>query len=325
MNNENLVSILMPTYNVEKFILSTIDSILKQTYENWELVIVDDKSTDKTDEILLDYKNKDNRIRFFRNELNLGFTKNVNKAFNLACGKYCVKFDADDLMRDDFLEKLLNGFYNDSIGHVTAADNVTIDGEGSVIEESCPFWKDEFSKYFGLDLNNSQFIEFPSSYIPRFFLTNYALGGLTGTMFKLSDAKQVGFFDERFKWASDFDFTLKLCSLASRKAFCMEPIWSYRKLSFSNTSRFKKQGVYLLEQNYLIERVFELFTKELDNKEYKIGVDKWLNNALKYNIKYGNKDLLLKTIPNIFNNYQLSRIQSSKSLINNLIIALRML
>lgn len=89
-----LVSVLIPTYNSEKYIKDTLKSILNQTYVNLEIVVIDDASTDSTVEIVKKYKDK--RIKLYVNEKNLGISENMNKAIKLSKGKYLAIMDADD-------------------------------------------------------------------------------------------------------------------------------------------------------------------------------------------------------------------------------------
>lgn len=94
--NNPLVSVIMPVYNAEKYVAAAVESILNQTYKNFEFIIVDDASTDSTFEILKDFKNKDKRIILSRNNTNLGVTKSLNLAVAKASGKYIIRMDADD-------------------------------------------------------------------------------------------------------------------------------------------------------------------------------------------------------------------------------------
>lgn len=96
MKNDPFISVIMPAYNVEQYISDAIESILKQTYKNFELLVVDDASTDKTNSIIQSFRKKDNRIVVVRNKRNIGVTKSLNKALKLAHGKYIVRMDADD-------------------------------------------------------------------------------------------------------------------------------------------------------------------------------------------------------------------------------------
>lgn len=93
-----LVSVLMTVYNREKFISEAIESVLSQTYRNWELIITDDQSKDRSASIAQSYADKDSRIQFHINEHNLGDYPNRNKVASYAKGKYLKYLDADDLM-----------------------------------------------------------------------------------------------------------------------------------------------------------------------------------------------------------------------------------
>ena len=98
-----LVSVIMPSYNTERFIKSTIESVLCQSYGNLELIIVDDCSTDKTDEVVASFT--DPRIKYIKNEKNSGAAVSRNRALREAKGKYVAFLDSDDLWTPDKLEK----------------------------------------------------------------------------------------------------------------------------------------------------------------------------------------------------------------------------
>lgn len=100
-----LVSIIVPIYNTEKFIGLTLQSIQNQSYQNWEAILVDDASTDKTVEIIKDFAKKDNRIKLFQLAKNSGNGVARNIALEKAIGKYIAYLDADDLWLPSKLEK----------------------------------------------------------------------------------------------------------------------------------------------------------------------------------------------------------------------------
>jgi len=109
INDEQpLVSVLMTAYNREKYITEAIESVLASTYANIELIIVDDCSTDRTVELAKRYGERDDRVRVFVNEENLGDYPNRNKAASYANGKYLKYVDADDLIYPWGLELLIN-------------------------------------------------------------------------------------------------------------------------------------------------------------------------------------------------------------------------
>lgn len=103
---DGLVSIIMPSWNTAKFISETIQSVIDQTYTNWELLIVDDCSTDNTDEIVASFK--DDRIRYFHNEKNSGAALTRNKALREAKGEWIAFLDSDDLWAPVKLEHQIN-------------------------------------------------------------------------------------------------------------------------------------------------------------------------------------------------------------------------
>ena len=98
-----LVSIIMPSYNTGKYIEDSIKSVLDQTYKNWELIIVDDCSTDDTEKSIKKYL-KDKRIKFYKNEKNSGAAISRNKALKIAKGRWIAFLDSDDLWDKHKLE-----------------------------------------------------------------------------------------------------------------------------------------------------------------------------------------------------------------------------
>lgn len=109
----NLISIITPSYNSEKFISKTIESVLSQTYTNWEMIIVDDCSPDNSNEIIEEYCKKDSRVKLIKLEKNSGPARARNTAIKEAKGRYIAFLDADDLWLPDKLEKQIK-FMNEN-------------------------------------------------------------------------------------------------------------------------------------------------------------------------------------------------------------------
>jgi glycosyltransferase involved in cell wall biosynthesis len=104
-NSKPCISIGMPVFNGERYIELALDSILSQTFPDFELIISDNASTDRTQQICQEYKSKDDRIRYYRNEKNLGAPRNYNRVFELSLGEYFKWAAYDDVIAPDFLKK----------------------------------------------------------------------------------------------------------------------------------------------------------------------------------------------------------------------------
>lgn len=124
----DLVSIITPSYNTGRFIAETICSVLAQTYENWEMIIVDDCSKDDTDKVVATFD--DPRIRYLKNETNSGAAVSRNRALREAKGKWIAFLDSDDLWAPDKLEKQI-AFMEEKDCHFSYTNYVEVDDEGN--------------------------------------------------------------------------------------------------------------------------------------------------------------------------------------------------
>ncbi len=100
------ISIIVPIYNAARFLETTVNSILKQRYTNWELLLIDDCSIDESPNICCDYQRKDSRILFLKNKRNIGAAATRNEGIKRASGKYVVFIDSDDVVESNYLERL---------------------------------------------------------------------------------------------------------------------------------------------------------------------------------------------------------------------------
>ena len=124
----------MPTYNCGNFIGETIDSVIAQIYENWELIIVDDCSTDNTEEIVNVYRKKDSRIKYKKLATNSGAAVARNRGIELADGKYIAFLDSDDLWQPKKLDTQIK-FMNNNAYHITCTSYNKIDEEGNSLNK----------------------------------------------------------------------------------------------------------------------------------------------------------------------------------------------
>lgn len=148
MNNQNdkytgekaerpIISVVMATYNEEKYLPKTIESILCQTFEDFEFIIIDDGSTDRTGEILRHYANLDNRIIILSNPDNLKLAKSLNRGIKEAKGRYIARMDAGDISDSKRFEKQVNFLEQNPGIQLVGTWAYVIDEDGEIIKE----WK----------------------------------------------------------------------------------------------------------------------------------------------------------------------------------------
>lgn len=183
-----LVSIIMPSYNTASYIAETVQSVLAQTYKNWELIIVDDCSTDDTDEIVKPFL-ADERIKYFKNEKNSGAAVSRNLALREAKGKWIAFLDSDDLWMPEKLEKQI-AFMEENGYHFSYTDYIEVD------EASKP---------------NGKKVTGPKK-ITRAGMFNYCWPGCLTVMY---DAETIGLIQiADIKKNNDYAMWLKVCQKA---------------------------------------------------------------------------------------------------------------
>ena len=131
---QDKVSIITPSWNSEKYIEKTIESVQKQTYMNWEMIVVDDCSTDRTVEIVEKISKEDPRVRIIRQEVNGGAAKARNRSLCEATGRYIAYLDADDIWKPTKLEKQVEFMKANHCGFSCASYEV-IDDEGRALNK----------------------------------------------------------------------------------------------------------------------------------------------------------------------------------------------
>lgn len=135
---DELVSIIMPSYNTGKYIDKTINSVLKQSYKKWELIIIDDNSDDNTDEVVKKYLS-DSRIIYEKNNVNRGAAYSRNKAIKKACGEWIAFLDSDDLWDSNKLEVQIEYMKKNHYSFTgTASRNISENGKDLNIINTSP-------------------------------------------------------------------------------------------------------------------------------------------------------------------------------------------
>jgi glycosyltransferase involved in cell wall biosynthesis len=122
-------------YNGERFLLRSLDSLLRQTFRDFELIISDNASTDRTEEICREYAARDGRIRYHRNPKNMGAGWNIRRVCELATGRYFKWAAADDLLEPDFLRQCVTALESDSTYVLAYSNTRVLDEHGNFVED----------------------------------------------------------------------------------------------------------------------------------------------------------------------------------------------
>jgi len=187
------VSVIMPAFNAERFIDEAIRSILSQTFRDFEFLIIDDGSSDRTPAILAEYARKDPRIRVLRNEQNAGIVVSLNRGLAEARGRYVARQDADDTSFPNRIERQV-AFLDEHPGVVAVTSEVLeIDAEGRTLRASrrrgdavSVAWRLLFHNYF-----------YPHSAVT----------------FRLAPVRELGGYREAFRHCEDYDLWTRLAEV----------------------------------------------------------------------------------------------------------------
>ena len=233
------VTVLMSVYNGEKYLNEAIDSILGQTFKDFEFLIVNDGSTDKTGDILKSYD--DPRIKIINNEKNIGLTKSLNKGLKLARGEYIARQDADDISMPERLEKEVEFLEQNKNVGLVGTDYLFINEKGKVVHiVKCLNGSRELKAKL---LKGNQF-------------------GHGSVMLRRECIDRVGTYREEFKFAQDYDFCLRIAEMYD-VANISEPLYKWR-ISIESISVNKK-----IEQDK-----YALLAIELAKERRQSGKDK---------------------------------------------------
>lgn len=210
-NNRGLVSVLMPVYNVEKYIEESVNSILNQTYRDLELIIVDDGSTDNTFSILKELEKIDSRINLVKNGCNKKIAESLNVALSLSKGDYIMRMDGDDISRLDRLEIMLKYLSENTEIHLVGSEMIIIDEKGCSIGYR--------SLIHGFD-NLLKILKF-SSPVPHIWLCKREVYNIVGPY--------------RLPGVEDYDFLLRMITCGLKFDNIIMPLY-YVRVRGGNTS-----------------------------------------------------------------------------------------
>ena len=232
------ISIIVPTYNRDSFLERTILSVQNQTINDWELLIIDDGSTDKTREIVENFIKKDKRIKYFYQENSGGPASPKNIGLANATGKYVAFLDSDDEWFPQKLEKQIKIFEssnNKELGIVTCFLYIKEDKTEKVISKCNTFYRGNVTE--------------------KLVKSNFPITS-SCIMTKLSILKEAGNFDNEFKVSDDWDMWLRISELGYQFDFVPEYLLNYF---------VHDKNIYYRNSNFNGEKEFIIFcSKHID-------------------------------------------------------------
>ena len=233
------ISVVLTVYNGKKYVGKAIQSVINQTYYNWELIVVNDCSTDRTLDVIRDFANNDSRIIIINNETNQKLPRSLNVGFSAASGEYYTWTSDDNLFHEDAFEKMVNILNkNEKIGLVYA-DFTIVDMEGRIIEEIKEAEPSEI-KY----------------------------GDNVGACFlyRKTVAEKVGEYDPETFLAEDYDFFIR-CYQRTQFYHLKEDLYDYGRHE-KNLSATRQQEIH--KQAFLVmNKYFDFFYSECYTQDEK--------------------------------------------------------
>ena len=235
------ISVVMPVYNTEKYVWKAIESILAQSFKDFELVIIDDCSTDWSYEICKEYSEKDDRIKLYKNEENIWVVKTRNRLFKKISKDsiYIAILDADDVARNDRLEKQFN-FLENNLDYSILWSNINIINENWKVS-----WSRKYPKYNG-EVTNTICKKSPLAQ--------------PASMIRKTSLEKIGNYNEDFERCQDYELWFRFFDQWFKIWNIQENLLNYRvfseqwkcqhlKLTLNNTIKIQKK--YIFKKKYI--------------------------------------------------------------------------
>ncbi len=224
-----LVSVILTTHNRARLVGRAIESILNQTYKNFELLIIDDCSQDNTQEILSQYAAKDARVCIIKNEQNIGITKSINRGLSYAKGKYVFRLDDDDIVKSQTIE-LEEKFLEDHPSYgLVGSFAIQIDAQGNEIgKKTYPTGSKELRA--ALMKENAIY---------------------SAILMRKEAIDRVGRYNEKWKYAQDYELYLKIVKYYEVANLPNYLVYYYKSATDSiSRTKSKAQTMFALQARF---------------------------------------------------------------------------
>lgn len=251
MKKQTLISVIIPVYNIEKYLSRCISSIVNQTYKNLEIILIDDGSTDKSLKICKDWEKKDDRIKVISQE-NRGVSSARNKGLSIAKGDYISFVDGDDEIVKDLYSSFISE-YNKNIDIIRfryQTQHGKYKFNSKMSEEGIFFWKDRNEKY-------------------DIFFINHLLGSVCNTIFNRKTISNIT-FEEKYKYGEDYLFYFQVLENCKSIYFSNKILYYYKVNGYSATRKKNK--------NQELKKIFDHYN--VDYYVYKYIRDHKMNELI---------------------------------------------
>ncbi|TPG72261.1 glycosyltransferase family 2 protein [Hymenobacter nivis] len=281
LNELPMVTVIIPNYNHERYLPQRIESVLKQTYQDFELLLLDDCSPDNSREILATYAARDNRIKLIFNEKNSGSTfKQWNKGINLANGKYIWLAESDDYADERLLETLVEQLEADENIGVAYCDSWSVDEHSRVIGDWVDFYSELDNKLW-----TSDFVLEGSQLLNKFMSYRNIIPNASAVVIRKIIIMQAGLADESFRVNGDWVFWAKILAI-SKIAFSAKKLNFFRQHTNNVRSATIMDGTALIEKVRLLHIIKKIAALDyfFYNKMLDSIVGLWVAGIIEYNI-----------------------------------------
>jgi glycosyltransferase involved in cell wall biosynthesis len=213
------ISVCIPTFNREHFLPIAIEAVLAQVESDWELIICDDGSTDRTPEIMAEFQAQDPRIQYVRHEINVGKSNNMRSGFEAATGEFFIKIDDDDRLTPEFLAQTSAVLmWHPEIDFV-GTDHWVIDPESQRRVD----WTEENSRKWG----RSELAEGPIANLLSILFVRQSLQ-IGATLFRRQVLVEAGYMRANIQNCEDNDLLVRLAQMGKQAYYLPERLMEYR-------------------------------------------------------------------------------------------------
>lgn len=246
------VSVCIPTYNRVNFLAYSVQSVLNQTYTDFELIICDDCSPDNTPQIVNQWK--DPRIRYIRQPQNIGRSRNMRSGFEVAKGNYFIKFDDDDALTPEFLAKTVAVLETEPMIDFVCTNHWIINQKGEKIESATQ----ENSAKWGKDKLKQGII--PDLMWQTFQYQSLQVGS---TLFRRDCLAEVNYMRPEADGCEDFDLLVRLAIAGKQGYFLPEFLMEYR---FHGGQTSLKQNLHFLQAKVFCINSYKFLDQQLEKQ-----------------------------------------------------------